>query len=258
MMPRATTPTVALLVGFFCLFLIVLPVQAQPKPLGSNGEEQAADADVFVPNVLPSLTIPRLTTAIKVDGDLSDAGWRNAARAVNFSETFPGDQAKPSIDVTAYLAYDDDHLYIAYVLEDDPAQIRANMSDRDQHWNDDYVGMLLDPTGDGQATYFIAANPLGIQGDTFITPNNEDVGFNLLFTSEGQTTSTGYQVEMAIPFKSLRFPNTAVQTWRATFWITHPRESRNTYSWAAVDRDNPCWTCQFGTFQGISRRSVFL
>jgi len=248
----ATTPTFFLLLGGLWVFLISLPAQAQPQPLGGNGERQAAEPEVFVPNVLPSVTIPRVAAAIKIDGDLSDAGWRNAARAVNFSETFPGDQTKPSIDVTGYLAYDDDHLYVAYVLKDDPALIRANMSDRDQIWNDDYVGLLLDPNGDGQATYFIAANPLGIQGDTFITPNNEDVGFNLLFTAAGQVTGTGYQVEMAIPFKSLRFPNTTVQTWRATFWITHPRESRNTYSWAAVDRDNPCWTCQFGTFQGIT------
>jgi hypothetical protein len=112
--------------------------------------------------------------------------------------------------------------------------------------------MILDPNGDGQSLYFIAANPLGIQGDTRISPNNEDVGFNLIYKSEGRITDTGYQVEMAIPFKSLRFPNKDVQTWRATFWITHPRESRNTYSWAAISRDNPCWSCQFGTLNGIS------
>ena len=163
----------------------------------------------------------------------------------------PGDQTQPSIDITTYLAYDDENLYVAYVIEDDPAAIRANLSDRDAIWQDDYAGMILDPNGDGQSLYFIASNALGIQGDTRISPNNEDMGFNLIFKSEGKITDTGYQIEMAIPFKSLRFPNTDVQTWRATFWITHPRESRNTYSWAAMSRDNPCWSCQFGTLNGI-------
>lgn len=249
-MVRTTTTTFCLLASALCALFIMTPASAQPF---SNGPTQKTDgADVFTPNVLPALSMPRIATPINIDGDLDDAGWRDAARAVNFSETFPGDQTQPSIDVTAYLAYDDENLYVAYVIEDDPAAIRANLSDRDAIWQDDYSGLILDPNGDGQSLYFIAANPLGIQGDTRISPNNEDMGFNLIFKSEGKITDTGYQVEMAIPFKSLRFPNEDVQTWRATFWITHPRESRNTYSWAAISRDNPCWSCQFGTFNGIS------
>ena len=56
---------------------------------------------------------------------------------------------------------------------------------------------------------------------------------------------------MQIPFRSLRFPQKDVQEWKATLWITHPRDSRNTYSWAAMSRDNPCWACQFGSLDGI-------
>ena len=249
-MHRKTTTTFYILAWALCALLITPRAGAQPFANGPTVENNAAD--VFTPNVLPSLSLTHIATPIIIDGDLDDAGWRGAARAVNFSETFPGDQTQPSIDITAYLAYDDDNLYVAYVIEDDPAAIRANLSDRDAIWQDDYAGMILDPNGDGQSLYFIASNPLGIQGDTRISPNNEDMGFNLIFKSEGKITDTGYQIEMAIPFKSLRFPNTDVQTWRATFWITHPRESRNTYSWAAMSRDNPCWSCQFGTLNGIS------
>jgi hypothetical protein len=56
---------------------------------------------------------------------------------------------------------------------------------------------------------------------------------------------------MAVPFRSLRFKAADVQTWRANFWITHPRASRSQYTWSAIDRDDPCWTCQFGYFEGI-------
>ncbi|MGH7452215.1 MAG: DUF5916 domain-containing protein, partial [bacterium] len=59
------------------------------------------------------------------------------------------------------------------------------------------------------------------------------------------------QVEVAIPFSSLRFPDKPAQTWRATFWRNHPRDSRRQYSWAALSRDNPCFPCQFGTLSGI-------
>jgi hypothetical protein len=56
---------------------------------------------------------------------------------------------------------------------------------------------------------------------------------------------------MAIPFRSLRFPDDAEQSWRVQFWRTHPRDSRRQYAWAAVDRDDPCFMCQFGTLTGI-------
>ena len=205
----------------------------------------------FVPNELPSLFPPRITEELDIDGDLNEPGWFAAARAVNFSETFPGDQTEPPIGVTAMVTYSQTFLYVAFMVRDDPKAVRANLSDRDAIWQDDYVGLLLDPHGDGQAMYFIASNPVGIQGDTRIGSNFEDDGFNLLYESKGKITASGYQVEMAIPFKGLRFPDREVQEWRGTFWITHPRQSRSTYSWAAISRDNPCWSCQLGSISGL-------
>ncbi len=73
-----------------------------------------------------------------------------------------------------------------------------------------------------------------------------------MFDSAGRITPDGYQVEIAIPFKSLRFPDREDQSWRITFWRNHPRDSRRSYSWAAVLRDNPCILCQLGTLSGIS------
>ena len=225
---------------------------AQAQAINGASESPPTQSVDFAPNILPQLTLRRVRSAITIDGEIDENAWRVAARAANFSETFPGDQTQPDIDIAAFMTYDDEHLYIAYRLTDDPSAVRANLSDRDAIWQDDYVGLLLDPNGDGQSMYFIASNPLGIQGDSKISPNNEDEGFDIIYQSEGMITDTGYQVEMAIPFKSLRFPNQDEQTWRATFWITRPRGSRNTYSWAAISRDNPCWSCQLGTIRGIN------
>ena len=208
----------------------------------------------FEPNVKPRVSADRKTLGpIKLDGVLDDAAWGKAVIAKNFSETFPGDQTKPPIAIKAFLTYDDDNLYIGFEIKDDPASIRASMTDRDNIWQDDYVGILLDTYGENAWCYFIAANPFGIQGDTRIVQGgNEDMGFNLVFDSEGQITEDGYTVEMSIPFRSLRFPDLQRQDWNVNFWITHPRASRSTYSWAAIDRDDPCWLCQFGTVEGIS------
>ena len=219
---------------------------AQPSP----SDEGAVSA--FQANVLPTLDIPFVQGGLKLDGLLEEPLWRQAAIAGNFSESNPNERALPPIGIRTLMAYDEEYLYVAYIIEDDPADIRANYSDRDNIWQDDYAGMLLDTNGDGQTTYFIAANALGIQGDTRSNGNNEDESFDLIFDSAGQITDTGYQIEMAIPFRSLRFPQADIQEWRATFWITRPREDRNTYSWAGMDRSNPCMSCQLGYLRGMA------
>lgn len=239
--------------GIVTLFLLLTSFCTSPvfAQLSATPEVPAQAEDDFNPAFKPSLFIKPLSGEITIDGSLGDPGWQGAAIATQFSETFPEERGKPPIGIKTYFTYDSEYLYVGYHIEDDPSTIRANFSDRDQIWQDDYVGLALDTNGDGQEVYFIASNPYGIQGDTRISRNDEDLGFNLIYKSEGQVTDKGYQVEMQIPFRSLRFPNTDVQSWRATVWITHPRDSRNTYSWAAMSRDNPCWPCQFGSLEGV-------
>lgn len=220
------------------------------QAMGQKPQPSLLNAD-FKPNVMPALHVAHTSEPVEIDGAMNELAWRSAAFAESFSETFPGDQTKPPVDIKVYSMYDDANLYLFYEITDDPSEIRRHMSDRDNMWQDDYVGMLLDTNGDGATQYFIASNPLGIQGDTRISRNGEDVSFDLIYHTAAQITETGYQVEFAIPFRSLRFPQAAVQNWRATFWITRPRSSRNTYSWAAIDRDNSCFPCQFGTLSGM-------
>ncbi len=246
------TNTAAVIACLLCLATLTTGL-AQGQTRATEEARSARDlADVFQPNIKPSLTVGKTSAAISIDGELDDAGWRDAARAVNFSETYPGDQKKPPIGVEVWTTYDDDNVYFAFRIEDDPSAVRANMSDRDNIWQDDYVGVLLDTYNDNAWSYFIASNPIGIQGDTRIVNNGgEDVSFDIVFHSDGKITESGYQVEMAVPFRSLRFPARPVQEWNLNFWITHPRQSRSTYSWAAIDRDDPCWFCQWGSAVGF-------
>lgn len=205
----------------------------------------------FKPNVKPVLEVNRIQSSIEIDGNLDDSGWVNAATATNFTETWPGDQVKPPVETTVMLTYDDNYFYIAFICYDDPKTIRTSIRDRDECFSDDYIGIILDTYGDAAWAYEIFVNPLGIQGDLRWTPQGEDDSFDIIFKSRGKITSEGYQVELAIPFSSLRFPNKQVQTWKATFWRNRPRESRQRSSWATIDRDNPCFPCQFGTLTNI-------
>jgi hypothetical protein len=212
----------------------------------------AALAQEFVPQFLPEMTVSRAPGAIEIDGKLDDAGWRQAARAIGFVETRPGDQTKPPVESEAWVTYDDANLYVALIAYDDPNDIRVSVSDRDEIYQDDYFGVMLDTYGDQTWGYELFVNPIGIQGDFRIVSNGgEDESFDIVWHSDGRVTETGYQVEIAIPFQSLRFPKGDAQTWRINFWRNHPREVRRRYSWAAQNRDNPCFLCQWGTLHGL-------
>ena len=141
---------------------------------------------------------------------------------------------------------------MALIAYDDPTTIRTSYSDRDAIFRDDYFGIMLDTYGDQNWGYEIFVNPYGIQGDLrMISSGDEDISFDLVWESMGKITDSGYQVEIAIPFASLRFPDKPVQTWRINFWRDHQREVRSRFSWAAQDRDNDCFICQWGYLTGI-------
>ena len=208
--------------------------------------------DDFVPVYLPQLEVSRLEGTIEIDGDLHDTGWRTAATAGNFAEHQPGDQTRPPVDTKVYITYDHDRLYVAFVAYDDPKAVRKSICRREAIFNDDNVGFFVDTYGDATWAYTMNCNPYGIQYDALWSQNtDEDESYDLIWESQGQVTDSGWQVEMAIPFSSLRFPNQEEQVWRVDFWRDHPRESSRQYSWAAYDRDESCWPCQWGTITGI-------
>jgi len=213
----------------------------------------AQESQNFKPQTKPFVKLQLKTAEIELDGELNDLGWRDAARITGFSETNPGDGTKPPVKTEVLITYDENFLFLGFLCYDDhPDKIRATLSDRDQMWSDDYVGILIDSYGDANLAFFIFSNPLGVQGDTRFSPaNGEDSSFDLIYDTEAQITENGYQVEMAIPFSSLRFPDTQEQNWRVNFWRTHPRQSRSTYSWSYINRDEACFLCQFGTLSGL-------
>lgn len=207
----------------------------------------------FQPQFHPTLQVERAAGAITIDGELEDAGWTSAARVTGFCEVEPGDQVRPPVESEAWMTYDETNLYIALIAYDDPTQVRASLRERDDIFTDDYFGLMLDTYGDLAWAYELYVNPLGIQGDLRMLRGgvDEDISLDLVWTSRGTVTNRGYQVEIAVPFASLRFPDRPEQVWRANFWRDHQRDTRRRYAWAAIDRGSSCWMCNWGTITGV-------
>jgi hypothetical protein len=228
------------------MFLVLLAC------LCAFGSVARAD-DSFVPAYHPELKISRAAGPIKIDGDVNDAGWRGATKAANFAEHNPGNQTRPDVNTEVLITYDDDNLYVAWLCYDKPGEVRASFCERDRIFSDDNVILCLDTYGEATHAYEISANPYGVPGDLlFSSAYGEDGTYDMIFQSAGRITDSGWVAEMAIPFASLRFPNKEEQVWRVDFWRNRPRESRYQYSWAAYNRNDECWPCQWGTIAGIS------
>ena len=203
----------------------------------------------------PAIKIPRVSRAPKLENFLN--GTRREAELVvtDFRQFDPGDGDPVSQPTTAYVSYDDKNLYVVFVCKDDPAKIRSRVSRRDDLSNDDRVTINIDTFNDHRRTYFFDANLYGVQMDGITTDGVDDFSFDTLWYSEGRLLPDGYIVYEAIPFRSLRFPNTENQTWGVLLARFIGRNNEWSF-WPYVTRRLlPSWAGQFGHLEGLKNVS---
>lgn len=123
----------------------------------------AASALADAPPPTPPLSLHRTVGTITVDGDLSDSGWRDAAKFEQFFETSPGDNPPAKVKTTAWLSYDDRYFYIGIRCEDPhPEKIRAPYVERDNViGTDDNIAVFLDTRNDKRTAMELRVNPRG-------------------------------------------------------------------------------------------------
>jgi hypothetical protein len=198
--------------------------------------------DKFSLNTYNSITIKRLdNTKIIIDGDLNESIWKNASKFGNYCEISPGDNIKPQVETEVMMYYDDDNLYFGFICyDDDISKLRKTICERDKMFSDDFCGFFLDTYNEGRQAYELFVNPYGIQGDLmWSTPGNEDDTFDMIWYSNAKIYKDKWTIEVAIPFKSIRFPNKKVQDWQIQFLRIRPRENRYQYSLIPLSRDDP-------------------
>jgi hypothetical protein len=159
-------------------------------------------------NKRPEISIPKISKSPKIDGKLDDACWKLAYKQDGFYKFEPVDGEPSSEKTEVFIAYDNENFYVAFrCYDNEKDKIRANISKRDDAFDDDCVLVVLDTFNNQRRGYEIGCNPLGIQIDGFMVEGEgDDTSLDLIFYSDGELTNEGYTVELAIPFKSLRFP----------------------------------------------------
>jgi hypothetical protein len=188
----------------------------------------------------PAAQALKVTAPPKLDGRLDDPIWQRAAIISGFKQREPEEGRDASEPTAVRIAYDQSHLYIGAVLDDRvPAEIRASELRRDNTLDsDDTFSVLLDTYHDHRNAFVFRVNPRGTRFDALV--RNESrfyyADWDEQWTAAATLTETGWSVEMAIPFKILRFTGAAAQTWGLNFERVIKRRNETAY-WAGWSRN---------------------
>ena len=210
----------------------------------------------------PTADIPRVEAAlVRIDGVLDEPVWAQATRLTGFWQYQPVD-GRPAEESTEVLVwYAPDAIYFGIIAHDKvPTAIRATVADRDNLDNDDHVVLEIDTFHDRRRAFSFAVNPLGAQSDgvrsegtgqvSGLVPGSTDLNPDFIWESKGRITDQGYQVEIRIPFKSLRYPSGEPQSWG--FNVTRVvKRTGYTDTWTDVRRANASFLGQEGALGGL-------
>jgi hypothetical protein len=256
-LPRPAPPARALALLLACL--AAAPAAAAPSPPGDPG----TDPPVYNGRLGQlEVSIPRLQADVRVDGRLDEEVWQRAAVLTGFSQYAPVDRLPAEDSTEVRVWYSDHAIYFGVRAFEPHGAVVATLADRDRLSGDDQVQILLDTFDDRRRALLFAVNPLGVQADGVYADADGppgplggrgavDLSPDFLFQSKGRLTDDGYEVEIRIPFKSIRYQRVPVQSWGINV-IRVVQHSGHEQTWTPAQRGRPSFLGQSGTLVGLT------
>lgn len=206
-----------------------------------------------------SLDIHRLSRAPVIDGKLDEAVWQEGNLLDGFVQFDPHRGQPVSEKTEARVGYDAHNLYFGIRCHDsEPAKILGSGMRPDSDLSqDDSISIILDTFHDRRNGFLFQVNPLGARTDALLRNEGEEVNVDWDGLWEAATVrdAQGWVVEIAIPFKTLRFSRADSQTWgfNISRYITRRQE---TAFWKQIARQ-PGFTplhriSEFGEIRGMT------
>jgi hypothetical protein len=201
----------------------------------------------------PTYNPIKIDEPILFDGIVDDQEWSRAQVATNFngSGTFQG---QPSdLKTEARLFYDDKNIYVSFKAFVDRDDLRYSITKRDNlDEKDDRVFIKIDAFDDESLTYGLGVSAGGAQIDGRAT-YGFDQSLDLVYESKVSIFEDRYEVELVIPFSSLRYSLARVQTWRIDFGrgFTLADELTRYVYWTSRMEGIECQTCQLAFLKDI-------
>jgi hypothetical protein len=198
--------------------------------------------------------IPRVEAQVVVDGVLNEVVWGEAWTMTLDYEVRPGENTPAPIKTEVLVMHDANRLYVGFRAYDpEPGSIRAHLSDRDQLWGDDFVGVAFDTFNDERRNYLFIVNPLGVQTDLIELEANAASPWDGIWSSAAVVNDSGWSAEFEIPFSTLRFQRSAgPQVWGFDAIRGYPRNVDHRMGAFPRDRSTNCYLCQAIKIEGFA------
>lgn len=189
------------------------------------------------------IKIERTNETIQLDGKLEETVWKTADKATDFWVKIPVVKEGANPKTEAQLTYNDKFIYIAIKCYGDNKYISQSLKRDQDYWDSDGIGVAIDPIGQNANGFMFGVSPLGVQmeGLLFMDGDGADLDRNWdnKWFSATQTYEDYWTVEMAIPFKTLRFEANQSE-WGINFIRNHI-QGNEYHTWTPVPQQ----------FQGI-------
>jgi hypothetical protein len=193
-------------------------------------------------NTVPArkVTAVRVESPIVIDGELDEPEWSLAEPAHDFLQQEPtyGELSTERTEVR--ILYDETNLYLGVYCFDSGGEgaLVVNDVNRDFYqFDSDSFGIMLDTFNDNRNGFLFNTNPKGAKFDSQVGGNGSIFNreWDTIWHVQSKITEAGWQAEIAIPFKSLRFGKSDVETWGINFQRRIRRKNEDTF-WSLPPR----------------------
>ena len=214
-----------------------------------------------------TITTPRDDGVLTLDGVLADPLWQKAALLTGFSQFFPTDGVAARDSTEVFVTYTTTALRVGIRAYAAPGTVRYTLADRDRITQDDNIQLFLGTYDDSRQALVFSVNPIGIQSDGVLietgatfgggfnasTPKareSTDLAPDYIWKSKGHPTEYGYEVEIEIPFKSLRYRAGSEQRWQLNI-VRTVQATGHEQTWAPTMRASSSFLAQSGHLAGL-------
>ena len=201
---------------------------------------------------IEAVAIAAAGEAIRIDGELSERSWTEAATTGEFQQREPSEGAPATHATDVRVLFDRDAIYVAVrAFDKEPDRIVGLLTRRDDFSPSDWVSILIDSYYDHRTAYEFGINPVGVKFDRYwFNDNNTDRSWDAVWDAAVLRTSDGWQAEFRIPFSQLRFKITNPDA--IGFAVTRTVARANeTSTWPLLARSASGYVSSFGELRGL-------
>ncbi len=173
---------------------------------------------------------------IEIDGILDDEAWKNTEVARDFWLYFPTDTAKANNKTEVRLTFDDNYLYVSAICfkanDGKSATVESMKRDFSFRYNECFQ-VIIEPFNDLTNGFIFGVNAAGAQSEGLIAEGQiQNLNWDNKWASQTKYLADRWIVEMAIPFKTLRYKKD-VSNWGINFIRNYPNQ-REISAWTKI------------------------